>query len=67
MDMNTSRTLYKVHRFPAVIVSHSVWLYFPFALSYSDIEEMMARTANAIIAVHRHPRCTSRENVWLIS
>jgi putative transposase len=30
------------YRFPAVIISHCTWLYFRFALSYRDVEEMMA-------------------------
>ena len=33
--------LYKRHRFPAEIISHCVWLYFRFSLSYRDVEEMM--------------------------
>ena len=33
--------LYKRHRFPAEIISHCVWLYFRFSLSYCDVEEMM--------------------------
>jgi putative transposase len=33
---------YKRHRFPAEIISHCVWLYFRFCLSYRDVEEMMA-------------------------
>src|ERR1700694_6329674 len=33
---------YKGHRFPADIISHCVWLYFRFGLSFRDIEEMMA-------------------------
>jgi putative transposase len=35
-------SLYYRHRFPAEIISHSVWLYFRFALSFHDIEEMLA-------------------------
>ncbi len=38
--MKTS--LYRRHRFPAEIISHTVWLYFRFALSYRDVEEIMA-------------------------
>ena len=34
--------LYKRHRFPAEIISHCVWLYFRFCLSYRDAEELMA-------------------------
>jgi putative transposase len=33
---------YKRHRFPAGIISHCVWLYFCFCLSYRDVEELMA-------------------------
>jgi putative transposase len=35
-------TLYKRHQFPAEIISHCVWLYFRFCLSYRDVEELMA-------------------------
>src|ERR687893_346681 len=34
--------LYKGHRFPAEIISHAVWLYFRFSLSYRDVEELLA-------------------------
>jgi hypothetical protein len=40
--MRTSVSLYHRHRFPAEIISHCVWLNFRFALSFSDIEEMLA-------------------------
>jgi putative transposase len=33
---------YKRHRCPAEIISHCVWLYFRFCLSYRDVEELMA-------------------------
>jgi hypothetical protein len=33
--------LYKRYRLPAEIISHCVWLYFRFSLSYRDVEEMM--------------------------
>jgi putative transposase len=33
---------YKRHRFPAAIITHCVWLYFRFCLSYRDVEELMA-------------------------
>jgi len=35
-------SLYRRHRFPAEIISHCVWLYFRFALSFRDVEEIMA-------------------------
>ena len=34
--------LYYRHRFPAEMISHSVWLYFRFALSFRDVEEILA-------------------------
>ena len=37
-----SDSLYHRHRFPAEIISHSVWLYFRFALSFRDVEELLA-------------------------
>ena len=44
--MNTSLTTaaspYKGHRFPHEIISHAVWLYFRFSLSYRDVEELLA-------------------------
>jgi putative transposase len=32
---------YKHHRFPAEIMSHGVWLYYRFYLSYRDVEELL--------------------------
>jgi putative transposase len=32
---------YKNHRFPAEIISHAIWLYFRFCLSYRDVEELL--------------------------
>ena len=32
---------YKRHRFPAEIISHGVWLYYRFCLSYRDVEERL--------------------------
>jgi putative transposase len=32
---------YKNHRFPAEIISHAVWLYFRFCLSFRDVEELL--------------------------
>ena len=39
--MRTSVSLYHRRRFPTEI-SHCVWLYFRFALSFRDVEEMLA-------------------------
>jgi putative transposase len=40
--MRASISRYHRHRFPVQIISHSVWLYFRFALSFRDVEEMLA-------------------------
>ena len=39
--MDPPDTLYCHRRFSAEIISHCVWLYFRFCLSYRNIEEMM--------------------------
>lgn len=40
--MHSRRTHYPRHRFPAEVISHAVWLYFRFTLSFRDIEELLA-------------------------
>jgi putative transposase len=40
--MNTpAANRYKNHRFPGEIISHGVWLYYRFCLSYRDVEELL--------------------------
>src|SRR5882672_7769903 len=39
---------YHRHRFPIEIISHCVWLYFRFALSFRDVEEMLAMRGVAL-------------------
>src|SRR5436309_16095341 len=41
-DAHLRLSLYHRHRFPSEIISHCVWLYFRFALSFRDVEEMLA-------------------------
>jgi transposase-like protein len=33
---------YRRHRFPPVVIQHAVWLYLRFALSYRDVENLLA-------------------------
>ncbi len=42
MKDTSASPCYKRHRFPPEIISYSVWLYFRFALSYRDVEELLA-------------------------
>jgi len=41
MNTPASSNRYKNHRFPVEIISHGVWLYFRFSLSYRDVEELL--------------------------
>ena len=40
--MKSTPNPYSGYRYPAEIISHGVWLYFRFALSYRDVEEILA-------------------------
>jgi putative transposase len=40
MDTPPAATQYKNPRFPVEIISHAVWLYFRFCLSFRDVEEL---------------------------
>jgi hypothetical protein len=42
MNPSPATNLYKRHRFPADIISHCVWLYFRFCLSYRNVAALMA-------------------------
>ncbi len=42
MKQQPATPTYKRHRFPPEIISYSVWLSFRFALSYRDVEELLA-------------------------
>ena len=41
--MKTNTNGYRGYRFPPEIISHSVWLYHRFALSFRDVEELLAK------------------------
>jgi putative transposase len=43
MKTNTIASKYKGFRFPPEIISHAVWLYFRFSLSFRDVEELLAQ------------------------
>ena len=36
------KSLYRGHRFPPEIISHGVWLYHRFTLSFRDVEDLLA-------------------------
>ena len=40
--MNSDPRRYHRHRFPSEIISHAVWLYHRFGLSFRDVEDLLA-------------------------
>jgi putative transposase len=42
MKTNSTTPNYKGFRFPPEIISHAVWLYFRFSLSFRDVEELLS-------------------------
>ena len=41
--MQTNSTSYRGYRFPREVISHGVWLYHRFSLSFRDVEELLAK------------------------
>jgi len=39
--METKKSSYPRHRFPSEIISHSIWLYHRFCLSFREVEELL--------------------------
>ena len=48
--MNDTKNPYTGCRYPAEIISHAVWMYFRFTLSYRDVEELLS--ARGIIVTY---------------
>ena len=40
--MRNSRSCYRGHRFPPQIISHAVWVYHRFCMSFRDVEDLLA-------------------------
>jgi putative transposase len=59
MQITTPSLPYKGFRFPQEIISHAVWLYFRFSLSYRDVEEL--RAERGIIVSYETIRQWSRK------
>ncbi|WNM61896.1 IS6 family transposase [Candidatus Nitrospira neomarina] len=53
--MNSKRPNYQRHRFPSEIISHEVWLYHRFCLSFREVEEFQAERGITVTyeAVHQ--------------
>jgi putative transposase len=52
--VGTGAPLYRGFRFPTEIISHCVWLYYRFPLSFRDVEEMMLQ--RGIVVSHESIR-----------
>src|SRR5437879_4767899 len=48
---------YKGYRFPPAIISHAVWLYFRFSLSFRDVEELLAQRGIVVTYETVRQRC----------
>src|SRR5215813_2280469 len=48
MDTPPATNHYKNHRFPVEIISHAVWLYFRFCLSFRNVEELLLEHGVAV-------------------
>jgi putative transposase len=40
--MSAKTPSYRGYRFPSEIISHAVWLYYRFCLSFRDVEDLLA-------------------------
>ena len=54
---------YRGYRFPPEIISHAVWLYHRFALSFRDVEDVLAR--RGVDVTYEGRCCTNRH--WPVS
>ncbi len=46
--MNKRKLLYHGYRFPSEIISHAVWLYHRFCLSFRDVEDLLAERGTVV-------------------
>ena len=46
--MDSITASYRGHRFPPEIISHAVWLYHRFCLSFRDVEDLLAERGIAV-------------------
>ncbi len=55
--MNQTNPAYRSFRFPPEIISHAVWLYHRFCLSYRDVEDLFAERGIVVSYKTIHNRC----------
>ena len=54
--MSTRKSRYRRHRFPPEIISHAIWLYHRFSLSFRDVEDLLAERG-IIVSYESIRRC----------
>src|SRR3982750_181624 len=59
MSSPATKSPYAGYRFPPEVISHAVWLYFPFPLSLRMVEEMLA--ARGLVVSHETVRQWARK------
>ncbi len=47
--MSSVSPSYKGHRYPVEVISHCVWLYFRFPLSFREVEERRCHVVGCLI------------------
>ena len=57
--MNAKTPSYHGYRFPPEIISHAVWVYYRFCLSFRDVEDLLAK--RGVIVSHETIRQWSRK------
>ena len=55
--MKTHKPSYHRHRFPSEIISHAIWLYHPFSLSFRKVEELLAERGITVTYETVRQRC----------
>ena len=60
-----AKALYQRHRFPPDIIRYALWRYYRFALSFRDIEDLLAERGVMVSAVHdTRPYANNRAELW---
>jgi transposase-like protein len=55
--MDSTTASYRGHRFPPEIISHGVWLYHRFCLSFRDVEDLLAEPGITVSCETIRPWC----------
>ena len=53
--MHIRRSRYLRHRFPPEIISHAVWLYHRYCLSFRDVEDLLAERGIIVLVRNNSP------------